>query len=85
MEIALKLDLPIIAVNLNGMCNYDSERCPPILRDKYIAPIPSKRDDIKYASDNFPDEYAHRNPHLDLIVSIRTWCVLNIYKYYLKI
>lgn len=62
MEIALKLELPIIAVNLNGMRGYDPERCPPILRDKYIVHVPFKRDIIKYALDNFPDEYARRDP-----------------------
>jgi hypothetical protein len=62
MEIALKLYLPIIAVNLNGMRSYDPERCPPILRDKYIVHVPFKRDIIKYALDNFPNEYAGRDP-----------------------
>ncbi len=34
MEQALALDLPIIGVNLNGLRFQDSERCPPIIRDK---------------------------------------------------
>ena len=34
IEQALKLDLPIICVNLNGKRSLDSDRCPPILRNE---------------------------------------------------
>ena len=34
MEQALALNLPIIGVNLNGLRYQDTERCPPIIRDK---------------------------------------------------
>jgi len=34
IEQALKLELPIIAVNLNGKRSYDSDNCPAILRNK---------------------------------------------------
>jgi hypothetical protein len=62
IEIALKLDLPIIAVNLNQKRAYDPDRCPPILRDKYVVHVPFKMEIIKFALDHFPYEYARRNP-----------------------
>ncbi len=34
IELALKLNLPIIVVNLNQARGHDDEHCPPILRDK---------------------------------------------------
>jgi hypothetical protein len=34
IEQALKRDLPIIVINLNGSRSIDTENCPPILRDK---------------------------------------------------
>ncbi len=32
IEQALNLNLPIIAVNLNGLRNFDRDNCPPVLR-----------------------------------------------------
>jgi hypothetical protein len=61
LEIAIKLDLPIIAVNLNGMRGQDDERCPAIIRDRYIVHVPFKRAIIKHALDNFPGDYAGRD------------------------
>ncbi len=61
MEIANKLDLPIIAVNLNGNQSYDAERCPLILRDKYVAHVSYNAAIIQYALDKFPDEYSRRD------------------------
>ncbi len=61
MEVALGLNLPIVAVNLNGMRKLDEALCPPILRNEFIVHIPFKMKIIKYALDNFPSEY-HRRP-----------------------
>lgn len=61
MEVAQKLDLPIIAVNLNGTQSYDSTRCPPILSDTYTVHVAFKAKIIQYALDNFPAEYAKRD------------------------
>ncbi len=61
MEIALKLDLPIIAVNLNDKKRMDPNLCPPIIKDEYVVHIPFKKNIIKYALDNFPEEYANRD------------------------
>jgi hypothetical protein len=60
IEMAQKLGLPIVGVNLNGCRQYDTERCPPILRDQYVVHVPFKAKIIKYALDNFPAEYANR-------------------------
>ena len=57
IEIALKLDLPVIIVNLNGLRQMDPERCPPILRDSVAAHVAFKAKIIQHALDNFPDEY----------------------------
>lgn len=61
MEVAQKLDIPIIAVNLNKKRKYDSELCPAILRDEYVAHVSFNAKIIKYALDNFPSEYAFRD------------------------
>ena len=61
LDVALDLDLPIIAVNLNGLREMDKNLCPPILKDKYVVHIPFKMKIIKYALDNFPSEYKRRD------------------------
>lgn len=60
LDVALGLDLPIIAVNLNGKRNQDDLLCPPIIKDKYVVHIPFKMKIIKYSLDNFPSEYRRR-------------------------
>jgi hypothetical protein len=60
MEVAQKLDLPIIAVNLNDRRIYDSDLCPPILRDRYVVHVPFKAKIIRHALDHFPGEYRRR-------------------------
>jgi hypothetical protein len=62
IEVAQKLDLPIVAVNLNKSRRYDPERCPPILKDQYVVHVAFRARIIKYALDSFPDEYAKRDP-----------------------
>ena len=60
IDVAQDLGLPIIAVNLDGTRRYDSTRCPPILRDKYVVHVSFKAKIIQYALDHFPDEYYGR-------------------------
>ena len=36
MELALKMGLPIIAVNLDGKRRQNTETCPPIIRDELV-------------------------------------------------
>ena len=55
MELALKKDIPIIAVNLNDKRRIDPDRCPSIIRDEYVVHISFNMKIIKYALDNFPN------------------------------
>ena len=60
IEIALALDLPIVAANLNKRRTYDEELCPPILKNRYIVHVSFNARIIQYALDNFPQEYRSR-------------------------
>ncbi len=62
LDVAIELDLPIVAVNLNGKRVIDNDRCPPIICREYVVHVPFKRAIIKYALDNFPREYNSRAP-----------------------
>ena len=53
------MNIPIVAVNLNGSRSQD-DRCPPIIRDKYVVHVPFKAKIIQYALDNFPEEFSKR-------------------------
>lgn len=64
MDVALSLDSPIIAINLNGLRQMDPELCPPIIRGEYVVHVSFKMRIIKYALDNFPAEYHRRQPSL---------------------
>jgi hypothetical protein len=57
IEISQKLDIPIIAANLNGKRQMDPDRCPAGLRDWVAAHVAFKASIIQHALDNFPDEY----------------------------
>ncbi len=39
MEQAIKQEIPIIAINLNGKRELDENRCPPIIKDKLVLHI----------------------------------------------
>ncbi len=56
MELALSLDLPIVAANLNESRSQDS-LCPPIIRDKCVVHVPFKMKAIKHALTHWPAEY----------------------------
>ncbi len=58
LEVALKLGLPILAVNLNNSRSCDS-RCPPIIKNELVVYVPFKSAIIEYALDNWPAEFAH--------------------------
>lgn len=60
LEVAQNLNIPIIAVNLNGDRKQNLNTCPPIIRDTYVVHIPYKMKIIKYALDNFTIEYKKR-------------------------
>lgn len=57
MEVALKLDLPIIGVNLNGSRSRD-ERCPPAIRDELAIYVPFGAKIVEHAMTNWPNSHA---------------------------
>ena len=63
IEICQNLDIPIIAVNLNGRRRMDPERCLPLLQGKYVVHVSFQMKIIKYALDSFPNEYQNRDPN----------------------
>lgn len=60
IETPLDFDFPIIGVNLKGHRQYDTKRCPPILRDQYVVHFPFKAKIIQFAPDQLPDKFAKR-------------------------
>lgn len=66
IEVAQELDLPIIAVNLNGSRSFNSILCPAILRDGNAIHVSFEAHIIKYALDYFPDWYYNeRNKNIN--------------------
>jgi hypothetical protein len=57
LELALNLDLPIIAVNLNESRQQD-ENCPAIIRDRCVVHVPFKLRAIEHALKHWPSEYS---------------------------
>lgn len=57
MEVALKLQLPIIGINLNGSRQRD-DRCPPILRSELAIFTTFNPKIIEHAMANWPDQHA---------------------------
>ncbi len=57
IEQALSLNLPIICVNLNGLREMDSERCPPVLRDKLAVHISFNAAIMQQALENWPNSH----------------------------
>jgi hypothetical protein len=57
MEVALRLGLPIIGVNLNG-ARFRDERCPPTIRDELAVYVPFKEKIVTYALDDWPQAHA---------------------------
>ena len=60
IEVALAMDIPIIAVNINKV-NKSHNGTPPILKNEaYFVSVPLEIKKVKYALDNFPASY-HKN------------------------
>ena len=57
MEQALGLDIPIIAVNLNGKRQRDDNLCPPIIRDELAIHISFNARIVQYALENWQTRY----------------------------
>ena len=57
IEVAMSMDIPIIAVNLDK-ANDATDKTPPILKnDAYFVSVPFELEKIKHALDQFPGEY----------------------------
>lgn len=54
IEQALRLNLPIIAVNLNGIRKKDDEKCPPSMRDSLAIHVSYNAKILQYALENWP-------------------------------
>lgn len=57
LEYALKNNMPIIGVNINGKRLQDIDRTPSIIRDELVVYVPFNSKIIKHALDNWPVEY----------------------------
>lgn len=57
MEQAISLNLPIIAVNLNGLRKQDLDRCPPIIRENLSVHISFNSSILQYALENWPNSH----------------------------
>lgn len=58
IEIALKADLPIIVVNLDGTKGFDSDLCPKLLHTELAVHIPFGPDIMQHALDKWPADHA---------------------------
>ena len=65
IEQAIRRDLPIIAVNLNGRRSMDSDRCPPVLRDELAVHVSFNAAIMQRALDNWPASHEQRRKRLE--------------------
>ena len=56
LEVALRLGLPIIGVNLNRSRQMD-DRCPPTIRDQLVVYTSFNHNIIEHAMNHWPDEF----------------------------
>lgn len=57
LEQAIRRDMPIVGVNLNGHRSQDSDRCPPVIRDHLVVYVSFNPGIIQYALEHWPAEY----------------------------
>ncbi len=65
IELALEMDIPIIAVNINGKKERDDKLCPPILKDELALHINFGSRIMQYALDNWPQSYTKHKSNDD--------------------
>lgn len=73
---AIRLDLPIIVVNLNKNYGVDLDRCPPRLMSCLSFHIPYSPEIIQYAMNFWPDKYRslrRKNQNTPLSYKKETW------------
>lgn len=54
MEQAISMQLPIVAVNLNGLRQQDSDRCPPVIRNELALHISFRAAVLQEALETWP-------------------------------
>ena len=57
INLAIKKELPIIVVNLNGKRDVDNNLCPTSLKGTLSVHISFQKEIIQYAIDNWPDSH----------------------------
>jgi hypothetical protein len=60
MDQALAMGLPIVAVNLNGLRQQDTDRCPPIIRDELALHISFRAAVLQEALEIWPENDLQR-------------------------
>lgn len=61
---AIKRDIPIVVINLNGSRNLDEYRCPPILKDRLALHISFNQKIVEKALEEWGDEHRqHREKY----------------------
>ncbi|WKL47613.1 TIR domain-containing protein [Flavobacterium pectinovorum] len=58
IEVAISMDLPIVAINLDGNRRLNYDLCPPILRNTLAIHVPFSPDIVNFAITNWP--YSHK-------------------------
>ena len=58
IEQAIKRNLPVIVVNLNGKRHMDKNRCPPIIREELAIHVSFNAAIMQYALENWPSSHA---------------------------
>lgn len=58
MEQAIAMQLPIVAVNLNGLRQQDVDRCPPVIRDELALHISFRAAVLQEALETWPSDDA---------------------------
>jgi hypothetical protein len=62
IEQAVKRDLPVIVVNLNGKRHMDKDRCPPIIREELAIHVSFNAAIMQHALENWPSSHTtYRN------------------------
>lgn len=58
LEQAIRMDLPIIGVNLSGRRSLDIDRCPPVIRGHLVVYVSFNAAIIQRALETWPAEYS---------------------------
>lgn len=66
IENCLEKNIPIVAVNLNGLRKLNSVRCPPILKDTCTVHVEFRAKIIQHALDDFCGNYSAHSGKMNL-------------------